>query len=553
MTQLLTAAQMGAVERAAMEAGDETGRALMERAGQGVVDAVFAKWPGLADQPGRAVVLCGPGNNGGDGFVIARLLRDRGWEVAVFLYGDPGKLPPDARQNYDAWCGLGAVSPLTLPEPSGAEVKALEDATGSVWSRRGPDLVVDALFGTGLARPLSGLAQALGQAGIDGSAAAARTPHVVAVDVPSGLCADSGRVIGDVAVAADLTVSFHSAKPGQLLQDGPARCGDLTIALIGLETGTARNRRALAALAKGGTGDARAVVETVTRDTVLSLPLGKGAAGPGAHKYGHGHALVLSGGAGRSGAARMAARGALRIGAGLVTLGVPGAAQLEVAMQVTAVMLRRVEDAESLRALLGDARLNALCLGPGLGLERARLLLPAALGPDVAPRPTLLDADALTAFEDAPDRLFERLHEACVLTPHGGEFSRLFPDMADRLSAVAATGPAFSRVDAAREAAARAGCVMVLKGADTVIAAPDGRCVLHAASYTRAAPWLATAGAGDVLAGMLTGLMARGVAPFDAARAAVWLHVEAARCFGSGLIAEDLPEALPGVLRDLGL
>lgn len=269
-----------------------------------------------------------------------------------------------------------------------------------------------------------------------------------------------------------------------------------------------------------------------------------------AHKYSHGHALILSGGAGKTGAARLAARGALRIGAGVVTLGVPPSAEQEVACQITALMLTRIEGAQGLTAALRDSRVSALCLGPGLGLERARELTPVVLGVN-APRATVLDADALTAFEDAPKTLFAMLHEGCVLTPHAGEFARLFPDLAKKLAAPASKGPAFSKVDATRAAAERAGCVVLYKGPDTVIAAPDGRCSINSAHYDRAAPWLATAGSGDVLAGFITGLLARGMAPMQAVETAAWLHVECARAFGPGLIAEDLPEVLPIVLRAL--
>ena len=248
----------------------------------------------------------------------------------------------------------------------------------------------------------------------------------------------------------------------------------------------------------------------------------------------------------------MAARGALRVGAGLVTLGVPGSAQMEVACQITALMLRRVEDGEGLAEALEDERLNALCLGPGMGMERARDLVPVAVRAQRAPY-VVLDADALTAFADDPEALFALLHDKCVLTPHGGEFARLFPDIAEKLHAPAVNGPAYSKVDATREAAKRAGCVVLFKGPDTVIAAPDGRCSINSAQYERAAPWLATAGAGDVLAGFITGLLARGFAPMQAAETGAWLHVECARAFGPGLIAEDLPEQLPNVFRELGL
>ncbi|MGK7754537.1 NAD(P)H-hydrate dehydratase [Roseovarius sp. C03] len=260
----------------------------------------------------------------------------------------------------------------------------------------------------------------------------------------------------------------------------------------------------------------------------------------------------MTGGAGRTGAARLAARGALRIGAGLVSLGVPPSAQQEVACQVTSIMLSRIEGGDGLAEVLKDDRLSALCLGPGMGVERARELVPIALGQGgVKPRPTVMDADALMAFVEEPEDLFGMLHKACVLTPHGGEFARLFPDIAEKLNATPVKGPAYSKVDATREAAARAGCVVLFKGADTVIAAPDGRCSINSAQYDRAAPWLATAGGGDVLAGFITGLLARGHGPMQAAEAAAWLHVECARAFGPGLIAEDLPEELPKVFRDL--
>ena len=267
------------------------------------------------------------------------------------------------------------------------------------------------------------------------------------------------------------------------------------------------------------------------------------------HKYSHGHALILTGGFGKTGAARLCARGALRIGAGLVTLGVPPSAQMEVASQITALMLQRVDGASELQVILEDERLNAMCLGPGLGVERARMLVPTALS---AQRSVVLDADALSAFADDPQGLFDQLHDCCVLTPHEGEFARLFPDIAEKLHALPDNGPAFSKADACREAANRAGCVVLLKGPDTVIAAPDGRCSINAAQYERAAPWLATAGSGDVLAGFIAGMVARGAEPMEAAESAAWLHVECARQFGPGLIAEDLSEQIPSVLRQFG-
>ncbi len=525
MADLLTAAQMRAVERAAMDSGQVTGLELMERAGQGVVDAIFEQWPVLRDRgaspstslgylgpdeedPLRAVVLCGPGNNGGDGFVVARLLHELGWVVRVCLYGDPEKLPPDARVNCDRWTALGQVE---------APVDAVIDAEGA-------HLVVDALFGTGLARPVE-----IDLRDICKVQQGDKQPFWVAIDVPSGLCSDSGRILGRCR-AADLTVTFHTEKPGQHLADGPEMCGRLSVRSIGLEGWTER-------VLRDG---------SVQRLDAPTVPLSK----VSAHKFSHGHALILSGGSGKTGAARLSARGALRVGAGLVTLGVPPAAQLEVAAQVTAIMLARVDGARGLSDVLSDQRLNALCLGPGLGVERSRELVPVALSHR---RATVLDADALTAFAEDPSTLFAQLHQTCVLTPHGGEFARLFPDLAEALAGPAIKGPAFSKTDATREAAKRAGCIVLFKGADTVIAAPDGRCSIHAATYEHAAPWLATAGAGDVLAGFISGLLARGFEPMRAAETGAWLHAECARSFGPGLIAEDLPEALPKILKKMNI
>lgn len=520
MTELLTAAQMRALEVAAIASGAVTGLELMERAGRGVVEAIFAEWPELAAGPFRAVVLCGPGNNGGDGFVVARLLAEWGCEVAVFLYGDAEKVPPDARVNYRRWCALGPVQPLTN--------ESLADEAGRAH------LAVDALFGIGLNRPFDDLdavqcelnwwqvARALGKA-----------PRVVAIDVPSGLCADSGRYLQaadenpfDSRIMANLTVTFHAPKPGHYLAQGPQACGRLRVVPLGLD----------------GADSTGVVLIDAARAAV-------GLAKAGGHKFAHGHTLVVAGGVGRGGAARLAARGALRVGAGVVTLACPPEAVAENAARLDAVMLRPVADAAALAGVLDDARINALCIGPGLGVsDESRSLVATALK---SGRALVLDADALTLIaRDAA--LFGGLHGGCVLTPHGGEFARLFPDLAARLAAPAWVGPAFSRLDACREAAARTGCVVLLKGPDTVIAAPDGSGAINAAGYDRAVPWLATAGSGDVLAGLITGLLARRFAPFDAACSAAWLHVECARRFGPGLIAEDLPELLPAVLRDLG-
>ncbi|MFN3970780.1 MAG: NAD(P)H-hydrate dehydratase [Gemmobacter sp.] len=268
---------------------------------------------------------------------------------------------------------------------------------------------------------------------------------------------------------------------------------------------------------------------------------------PDAHKYAYGHALILAGGPGEGGAARLSARGALRIGAGLVTVACPMSALSENSARLDTIMLRPLHDGAALGRLLEDVRYNALCLGPGMGYDRARALVPEALR---SGRRVVIDADALTAYGDAPEALFDMLHPGAILTPHGGEFRRLFPDLAARL---ATPGYPEAKVEAARAAAARAGAVVLFKGPETVIAAPGGELAVNAATGDTAAPWLATAGSGDVLAGFVCGLMARGFDPFEAGRTAAWLHVECARAFGPGLIAEDLPEALPGVFRALGL
>jgi hydroxyethylthiazole kinase-like uncharacterized protein yjeF len=529
MTELLTAAQMRALEQAAISSGEVTGLELMERAGRGVVEATFEEWPELRATSHRAVVLCGPGNNGGDGFVVARRLKERGWEVEVFLYGNAERLPADARANYERWSAIGEVRDFSL--------RAFADVYFRHADRRpavGALLLVDAVFGTGLSRRVHG--EAARALNLVAEAADFGHAKVVAVDTPSGLCADSGKVLG-TAASANLTVTFHRAKLGHVLQDGPQRCGTLRIADINLPEHEPTGIRA------------------VDVPSGLGKTLG--------HKFSHGHALIVSGDHGRAGAARLSARGALRIGAGLVTVASPPGAMAENAARLDAIMLREVEGGEGLAEVLADKRVNALCLGPGMGTGATQAgLLAVALAvsppnnfPPTPPhggegRRLVLDADALTILSQRPD-LFAMLNGCCILTPHAGEFARLFPDIAEKLAAAGTKGPAYSKVDATREAAARAGCVVLFKGPDTVIADPSGRCSINAAVYDRSAPWLATAGSGDVLAGFITGLLARGFSPFDAACAGAWLHVDCARSFGPGLIAEDLPEELPKVFRSL--
>jgi ADP-dependent NAD(P)H-hydrate dehydratase / NAD(P)H-hydrate epimerase len=379
------------------------------------------------------------------------------------------------------------------------------------------DLIIDALFGAGLARDIDGeAAEAMGW--MNGSGR-----PILAVDVPSGIDGDTGAVRG-AAVQATCTVTFARRKPGHLLMPGRAHCGPVTLADIGIGDET------IAAVV--GPTFANAPGLWAARFPQPSLD---------AHKYRRGHALVLSGGARHTGAARLAARGALRAGSGLVTVVAPAEALAESAAQLTAIMLRRCDGAGELRELLADPRVNAVALGPALGVGSAtREMVAVALETG---RAAVLDADALTSFEGearALAALAEGRSQAAVLTPHEGEFARLFSGERDILKAS-------SKLERARGAAALSRCVVVLKGPDTVIAAPDGRAAIN----ENGTPYLATAGSGDVLTGIVAGLLAQGMPAFEAACAGVWLHAEAGARFGPGLIAEDIPEALPGALRAL--
>jgi len=536
MTELLTAAQMRAIEQAAIDSGEVTGLELMERAGAGVVEAIFEEWPELAKTSHRAVVLCGPGNNGGDGFVVARLLKEWGWEVEVFLYGDEGKLPTDAKVNCERWREMGEVRVLSVDQ---------------IINCKAADIAIDAVFGTGLTRaieqPILEVFSALN--GFKGNKRISL--RLVSIDVPSGICSDSGHIFDlhmhNGYLLPNLTVTFCMKKLGHYLSFGATHSGKLTCKPLGLyrekylERGLYNEPKAdrrVSLLDRKLFGRLTPFMRTELQKIIQD------------NKYTNGHTYILSGPSPKTGAARLAARGALRIGAGVVTVACPPDAVAEHAAQLTAIMLTPVADAQALTAVLDDQRINAICVGPALGLDQGRAdVLTAVLQ---AKRATVVDADGLTLLSKHLD-LMRLLHDRCVLTPHAGEFARLFPDIAEKLAATPTKGPAYSKVDATREAAKRAGCVVLFKGADTVIADVDGRCAINSAHYARAAPWLATAGSGDVLAGFITGLMARGFAPMQAAETGAWLHVECALEFGLGLIAEDLPECLPQVFRDLGL
>ncbi len=487
---LLTPGEMQEVDRRAI-AGGTPGIELMERAGAAVAEAAAA----LAPSGGRILILCGPGNNGGDGFVAARLLADQGFEVRVALLGDRERLSGDAAEAAKGWPGTAARAETADP--------------------RGFDLVIDALFGAGLARDLEGLARAL----VERVNGAGRP--VLAVDVPSGIDGATGQARG-AAVRATRTVTFVTRKPGHLLLPGRVHCGPVTVADIGIGPEIV------------GRVGATAFVNGPALWTPDFPRLGLDA-----HKYARGHTLVASGGATRTGAARLAALAALRIGSGLVTLASPPEALGVNAAQLTAVMLRGCDGADGLRSILEDRRINALVLGPALGIHSiTRAMVGVALQ---ARRALVLDADGLTSFEGMIDELAGRFAAApAVLTPHGGEFARFFGGRPDILEAP-------SKLEQARRAAAFTGAVVVYKGPDTVIAAPDGRAVIN----ENGTPDLATAGSGDVLAGIIAGLLAQGMPAFEAASAGVWIHAEAGAGFGPGLIAEDLPGLVPGVLRRL--
>jgi NAD(P)H-hydrate epimerase len=480
-TALLRVAQMVEADRATIAAGTP-GVDLMHSAGAAVVREIVQRW---SVRP--VVVLCGPGNNGGDGFVVAHGLAAAGWPVRIALQGSREQLRGDAKFHAARWSG-----PVETLAPA-----AVGDA----------ELAVDALFGSGLSRALDrNAAQTL-------AAAAQRRVPLIAVDVPSGVMGDTGESLG--AVAAACTVTFARKKPGHVLMPGRDLCGDIVVADIGTPPSV------LAGIA----------ADTWENDPSLwqrDLPRLEA----GGNKFSRGHALLF-GGYPMTGAARMAARAAARAGAGLTSIAVAEVALPIYAGALTSIMVRPISRPEDVAHLLADSRYTALLIGPGAGVNettRARALAMLATH-----RAVLLDADAISVFADRPAALSEAIKGPCILTPHEGEFARLFDAAGDKLRR-------------ARAAAQASGAIIVLKGTDTVIAAPDGRAVVN----TNAPASLATAGSGDVLGGIMLGLMAQGMNAFLAAAAGVWLHGAAAADFGPGLLAEDLPDLLPGVFRRLG-
>ncbi|OXE35797.1 MAG: bifunctional ADP-dependent NAD(P)H-hydrate dehydratase/NAD(P)H-hydrate epimerase [Phenylobacterium zucineum] len=474
---ILTLKEMAAVDAEAVGHGTST-EALMTRAGLSVADEICERF-----SPRPTAVLCGPGNNGGDGYVVARSLLESGWPVWVEALSRPTS--PAAIHAAALWTG---------PTHSLGQVHEIAELT------------VDALFGAGLTRPLDGVAARMARA------SEFRAGPVVAIDVPSGVFGDTARALGDVAFWADLTVTFHAKKIAHVLTPGLIRCGELVVADLGLP-------------AKGSN-----LMENGPDLWRSHFPWPSAAS----HKHERGRMVVVSGEPWNTGAARLAARAGLRVGAGVVTLASPPESLAINAGHLEAVMLRPFETETELEQLC--ANVDAVVIGPAAGVSDSTLLNTLALARTGAA--LVIDADAITVFKDDPEELFSALDVDDVLTPHPGEFERLFPGL---LTA------APERITAACRAAVQADAVVLLKGFDTVIAHPDGR----AAVNTNGSPWLATAGSGDVLAGFIAGLIAQGMDSFEAACAAVWIHAEAGEVFGPGLIAEDLPTLAPSILRKL--
>lgn len=484
---ILTVREMAAADQLAMASGIP-GETLMEAAGRSVAEAIRRAHP-----EGPALVLCGPGNNGGDGFVVARHLQKCGWPVDLALLGTPGSLKGDAATMAGRWTG-----PIQSFHPELVQGKAV---------------IVDGVFGAGLARPVTGEAAEMIEAA--NGAPAFR----VAIDIPSGVHGDTGAIAG-IAFKADMTVTFFRAKPGHFLMPGRNFTGEMKVTDIGIDAEVLAQIR-----------PAQYLNGPALWADVFSSP------DMGAHKYSRGHAIVTSGGQATTGAACLAARGALRIGAGLVTVFCPSESLPALAAKLTAVMTRPYAGSADYMRELEDGRKNAILLGPGNGVtDETRAHVAAALA---SRKRCVLDADALSVFAASPAELFACIAGDVVITPHAGEFARLFPDLVPLLSS--------DKLSAARRAAVQSGAVVVLKGADTVIAAPDGRAAINA----NAPPSLATAGSGDVLAGFVVGLLAQAMPTFEAAAAAVWLHGAAAAQFGPGLIAEDLSDQLPIVLQSM--
>ncbi len=463
--ELLTPAEMAIADAQAARLGAST---LMENAGRAAARAIQARF-----RPCRTLVLCGPGNNGGDGYVVARLLQQSGWPITLARTAEPraGSNAANAAAN---WHGVNV--PFTPAEAMRAK------------------LVVDAVFGAGLARDVDA----------EIAAVLAACPALVAIDVPSGLDGATGQVRGFAPQAA-MTVTFFRLKPGHLLLPGRELCGELVLADIGMPPSVLDQAKPSAA---------------INGPWLWQLPT----PAPDGHKYSRGHVTIL-GGTAMTGAARLAAEAARRAGAGLVTIAPAGDEITRAADLYRAGAAGVIVDEAPIATQLSDARRETWVCGPGLGQATARETLALLLA---AGRQVVADADALTAHAGNP----AGLRGCAVLTPHDGEFARVF-------------GPiGHDRLQAARHAAAITGAVVLLKGAATIIASPGGFAAINAS----APPWLATAGAGDTLAGIIAGLLAQGMAAFDAAAAGAWLHGSAATAAGAGMLAEDISPHLAAVM-----
>lgn len=490
MLELLTSEEMRRAEKITIDSGTPS-LTLMENAGRGVTEEVVRRFP----RGSKVLVLCGGGNNGGDGFVCARTLRERGYHVRLALLCKPEELPPDPKEMARRWDET--IEPLTPRVLDGAEV------------------IVDAIWGSGLRGPVNGLVGQIIEQVTE------RNLPVVAVDVPTGIDATHGNVHG-VAFKAVSTVTFFRRKTGHVLLPGKRYCGDVRAVDIGIPN---------------------SVLADVAPQTFLNEPdfwlRYYPRLNPDGHKYDRGHAVVVSGPMESTGAARLGARAALRVGAGLVSVATSKAAFYINAAQLTSIMVAAYDGPAGLAEVLhGDPRRNAALIGPGAGAtQETRDNVAAVLSSEAT---VIVDAEGLTAFEEDPQVLFALIQQRAaptILTPHKGEFDRIFPEL----------GNAESKLEQAKRAAEISGAVVVFKGPDTVVSAPDGLSAISEDSP----PWLATAGTGDVLAGLIVGLCAQKMSPFDAAVAGVWMHSELARNFGPGLIAEDMAEMLPALLQRL--
>lgn len=455
---LLTREEARAADKAAIEGGIPSAR-LMENAAKAVADVICKHYT-----PRPCLIICGAGNNGGDGMIVARMLKERGWPVHAVNMAD-------FRQEM-------------IP---------------------GTQLIVDAIFGTGLSRPVDGVAKNV----ID--AINRQGAPVVSIDIASGIDADSGQIMG-AAVRATHTVTFVRPKLGQMLLPGKAHTGTLHTANIGITGESIQPRHALN-------------IPLLWQDTFPSIVID-------GHKYQRGHTVVMGGPVASTGASRLAALAALRVGSGLVSVACIKESLPVYAATLTSVMTRPVDGLRELDSLLEDARVTSTIIGPGYGVsektcEHVLQILSCK-------KACVLDADALTAFKNHAKSLFSAIHGPTVMTPHEGEFARIFTIEGDKAKR-------------AREAANQSGAVVVLKGNDTVIAAPDGRVAVNIGAPV----WLATAGSGDVLSGIIGGLLAQGMNAFEAACAGVWIHSRAAVLFGVGMIAEDMPGHIPAVLKEL--